>query len=619
MSTCGGNKSISKQLVWLLRIGLPVLLAATGLWLLSAVSPVEAGQKGVQATHTVCASGCDFPTLTAAIAAADPGDTLELAAETFTETVTIDKDLILSGAGAEWTIIQAASERSLASTRVITVTPGVSVSLQALQVTHGNQLAGMGGGILNQGWLSLEQVLVDDNFAVRGSAIANHASQEGVPVYLEVHHATIRNNAGSPNILNFAQNADANLILSDVVIHNNSGCGVLNEGAVGMAFATLTDIVITEQFNSHTGTYASAITNLNESTSTSLSHSWIEDNYADWAGAIYNAGSLLVEETTLLDNRGDMGGAIHNVGSLLVRASLLQGNRADYGGGIFARNNSVTTIERSAIVDNQADDGGGIQVEVTAPGYTGTMTITQSSIANNRAEYSAGGIYAFAQQGHLDLTILESSIFGNANGTYTWDTGGGLSIRTGTTSYQPGSSRVTVINTTISGNRANWLGGGISQSAGWGRAILALQQVTISGNQASVGAGLYSYGSQETGQAVVVLHQTILADSLLGEDCAVEGFATLVDGGYNLVEDNSCGFSGGVDPQLRPLADRGGWTWTQIPYSGSPIIDAVPAAACVSDRDQRGIARPQGAGCDIGAVEYERHYPAEIYFPGLHK
>jgi hypothetical protein len=38
------------------------------------------------------------------------------------------------------------------------------------------------------------------------------------------------------------------------------------------------------------------------------------------------------------------------------------------------------------------------------------------------------------------------------------------------------------------------------------------------------------------------------------------------------------------------------------------VLDAIPAEQCTLPTDQRGVARPQGAGCDIGAVELVRRY-----------
>lgn len=47
------------------------------------------------ATVTVCASACDYASIQAAIDAASPGDTISLAAETFTETISVDRSLTI--------------------------------------------------------------------------------------------------------------------------------------------------------------------------------------------------------------------------------------------------------------------------------------------------------------------------------------------------------------------------------------------------------------------------------------------------------------------------------------------------------------------------------------------
>jgi hypothetical protein len=60
-------------------------------------------------------------------------------------------------------------------------------------------------------------------------------------------------------------------------------------------------------------------------------------------------------------------------------------------------------------------------------------------------------------------------------------------------------------------------------------------------------------------------------------------------------------------PLLGMLGSNGVPTQTIPLLAGSPAIDAgsdaVCAAAPVSGKDQRGIARPYGAHCDIGASE----------------
>ena len=85
--------------------------------------------------------------------------------------------------------------------------------------------------------------------------------------------------------------------------------------------------------------------------------------------------------------------------------------------------------------------------------------------------------------------------------------------------------------------------------------------------------------------------------------------------GWNLLSDTSCQQPYAnptdrivADALLGPLSDNGGLTFTRLPLLGSAALDAVPVGSPgVCDgtiaTDQRGIARPQAAGCDIGAVE----------------
>ncbi|MEW5939264.1 MAG: choice-of-anchor Q domain-containing protein, partial [Chloroflexota bacterium] len=75
----------------------------------------------------------------------------------------------------------------------------------------------------------------------------------------------------------------------------------------------------------------------------------------------------------------------------------------------------------------------------------------------------------------------------------------------------------------------------------------------------------------------------------------------------NLVENGSCSAALSGDPLLGPLANNGGPTQTHAVLAGSIAIDAgedgICAAAPVNNLDQRGVTRPQGAHCDIGAYE----------------
>ena len=63
-----------------------------------------------------------------------------------------------------------------------------------------------------------------------------------------------------------------------------------------------------------------------------------------------------------------------------------------------------------------------------------------------------------------------------------------------------------------------------------------------------------------------------------------------------------------MDPQLAPLGNYGGATWTAALYKFSPAVDAgscTDTALIPVTEDQRGVARPQINNCDIGAYEVE--------------
>jgi hypothetical protein len=92
---------------------------------------------------------------------------------------------------------------------------------------------------------------------------------------------------------------------------------------------------------------------------------------------------------------------------------------------------------------------------------------------------------------------------------------------------------------------------------------------------------------------------------------ACEKFASgnpvnVVSGGHNIVQDDSCNPAASDlilwDAQIGSLSNNGGPTLTHALLPGSPAIDAADDALCPAT-DQRGVTRPQGAGCDIGSYE----------------
>jgi uncharacterized repeat protein (TIGR01451 family)/CSLREA domain-containing protein len=241
---------------------------------------------------------------------------------------------------------------------------------------------------------------------------------------------------------------------------------------------------------------------------------------------------------------------------------------------------AMVTVTGLTISGGSAGNGGGIF-------NGGILTLTNSTVSGNSAPFSGGATGAgggiFSDNG-TTLTLTKSTVSGN-----TADTGGGI--------FSGGT--LTLTNSTVSGNTAFDGGGIFNEGSGGGTA--GITNSTVSGNTANGGGGGIRGNGTWTWTA------SIIAANPAGSDCFLEGAST-TDGGYNLSSDSSCGFSGtslsGVNPLLGPLRNNGGATKTMSPGSGSPAVDAIPSgnAACPA-HDQRGLARPVGSGCDIGAVE----------------
>jgi hypothetical protein len=124
----------------------------------------------------------------------------------------------------------------------------------------------------------------------------------------------------------------------------------------------------------------------------------------------------------------------------------------------------------------------------------------------------------------------------------------------------------------------------------------------VSGNNANQsGAGIYK---NAVFGIVTPTNTIVAANGTTTPNCN----GALDSLGYNLTDDDSCGFSATgdlivADAMLGPLADNGGPTETHDLLPGSPAIDAGSLDCPPPATDQRGVARPQGAACDIGSVE----------------
>jgi predicted outer membrane repeat protein len=373
--------------------------------------------------------------------------------------------------------------------------------------------------------------------------------------------------------------------------------------------------------------------------------------------AVTTRGEIRVVDSTVKENLSEEpGGGIMSQRRATIIRSVITGNLAnDDGGGVYARRGGIQVYD-SIVSSNLVDGSGG------ALGSTGDILVVRSHIDGNTTDGDGGAIYA-DEDG--DVTVIDSTVDGSdadgpggaiftldgdvtvvnstLNGNRADDRGGAIS----------GEATVTVINSTIARNAAvAHVGGGI-----WARGDLYVANSTISNNYAEgQGGGILAAGNVGLVNSTVIDNIASVAANI-GAGGRLEAFGSIIGPakidplgsqvqptqtncrvsaarsfGYNLVSDASCGLNGpgdvvGLPPQLGALADNGGLGETHLPQPGSPALDRIPIASCrfapfgdvlegeqhleglVDDRlalmakDQRGRVRPQGAGCDVGAVE----------------
>jgi hypothetical protein len=174
------------------------------------------------------------------------------------------------------------------------------------------------------------------------------------------------------------------------------------------------------------------------------------------------------------------------------------------------------------------------------------------------------------------------------------------------------NSSITVTRSTISGNVSGntstaWHGGGIFHIDG----ELSVTNSTFAQNVAPAGTASGILVATFGAPARATITNSVLQGEGGAFACAVEGgaAATLTSGGSNVISDGSCNpiasDQSATDALLGPLADNGGPTLTHALLVGSPAIEAADDGGCPAT-DQRGVTRPQGTSCDVGAFELEQ-------------
>jgi predicted outer membrane repeat protein len=249
------------------------------------------------------------------------------------------------------------------------------------------------------------------------------------------------------------------------------------------------------------------------------------------------------------------GGALHSdAPSITFRDSAIIGNSTcGDGGALFLHDGNLMIVNSTIAGNSAARSGGAIAFDDDDPSERYAVTISNSTISDNTAKGTGG----LDLNTHGDVRVIYSTIVGNAGGVAT---GPECTVSAVADAAEIGSSELSDV---------------------------AVGNVTLETEQTSL---LETFGS-------------VIALATGGPNCydAALGVPlnTTACAGYNYSDDASCGIANPNDRQSMPNPLLG--ALGAIPVQDCAISDDFVDFASMAD--ERGVARPQGPGCDIGAVE----------------
>ena len=305
---------------------------------------------------------------------------------------------------------------------------------------------------------------------------------------------------------------------------------------------------------------------------------------------------VIAVTTALMDNV-----TISNVHNSALGSGALIDSGVLYGIEIVGNDLKVTNVTNTASGSESNVDGGAIETH----GYSTFVDLEMNHISNTAG--TNGGVTGGAL--HLGgVTTIEdadiSDIVSTALGTKS---NSSKSNVLGGAVYSGMSLSLT--NTTMTGDRA--ISPGKAPNGGYGGAVYQQMQgrdtnVTMNGDTASTGGGAI-YEKNTVAWPIAIANSIITSDPSPTGNCgAVFPGATYFSAGHNLGSDASCSFTNVGDqtgkPKLGPLQNNGGFVLTEAELSRSSTINAGSNTICPTT-DARGVVRPQGGTCDIGAYE----------------
>jgi len=353
------------------------------------------------ATHADCAagSGADIIELPAGTYTVNQG----AANEEFSVTGDLDirSNITINGAGKLTTIIQADITSGTAIDRVLHIVSGTAV-LNDLIIQNGKAPKGSdgstcfgdpcyssdggpgqnGGGILNIGTLTLNNVIVTNNQAGDGGKAGNVSCSSG-----------FCSTSGGKGGLGGGIGGTGTLTVNSSAFTNNQGGNGGAAGTVNCTGGAICSSSIGQKGN----------------------------------GGAIGGGTVTITEGTFSGNLAYDGGAIQQGNTISITNSNFTANTSTWTGGAVNCNSGSLTcdISNSTFSGNNVTPGGfgGGAIALFHPGV---KSITNSTITGNSHNSNGGGVYAFNTTVNINFTTIASN-------SVTTGNGGGLSQNTGAT------------------------------------------------------------------------------------------------------------------------------------------------------------------------------------------
>jgi hypothetical protein len=572
-------------------------------------------------------------TLQAAINAAQNGDTVLIPAGTYTESLTIDKSITLTGVTSATTIIRAAGNQ-----RVITVTSGHDLRVEHLAIVGGRAGSAEGGGIrIENGRLQLIDVIVADNQAGYGGGIfqgstgrvdtinsrieRNQSGNHGGGLYVNgdialtdtlVLSNTATWDGGGLTVWTGNTRLTGGLFSGNQAGRNGGGLNLNNSLALsGTAFISNTAkqdgggvlqwnsnqlVTVTQaRFERNLAHHNGGGLNLAQGATATLVSTVFLSNTADSytntntaGGGLYFDGSglLQISASTFRANRADCTGCSYTEGggarinaltAAIIQDSLFERNDGWNGGGLYS--DHAITIRRSVFLQNTGGYGAGAQV-------VGSSFIQASDFLRNAAVNKGGGLEALG-----NVHMAETRFISNTGGFST----GGLHLI-------DAAARLT--NTVIVNNHVAQGGGLYAEGS-----VVHSLHTTIVSNSASISptSGVLATIDHGANPSAIWLTNTLLSTHTIGISVTPGCTATLNGTlwfGFQTDRSGNVSTAHDVYGNPRLAADLYHLTAASQNAIDQGVNSGVPI-------DLDGDPRPISSGYDLGADEYR----ALVYLP----